>query len=305
MSLKRAHLVANTKSGQGKGAELPNLAQKICDDLGIQLVIYASAKNKEEFDADIQRAVRAAVEENSIVIAAGGDGTIRSVAQAAVEHGARFGAVAVGTFNFFARNHGLPEDPEEALKVALTGSVKSVRLGTMNGELFLINASVGLYAKSISDREESTRKWGRHRIVAILSTLRSLFKKQKLLHAEFETEKGKMHLNTPMIFIGNNDLQLKNLSFKVGEGLERNKLAVILFKPLSRWAMLRVLFRTFMGKAEQEPEVETFGIRHMKITTRRKSHDVALDGEMFHMQSPLTIDVLPKALDLVVPQAEM
>lgn len=304
MAVKRVHLIINTKSGKGNGAELPITAQKICDELGLQLIIYGSAKNKAEFEADIQRAVNAAVDEGSVVIAAGGDGTIRSVAQVAVEQGARFGVVAVGTFNFFSRNHSLPEDPEAALRVALTGNVKSVRLGRINGELFLINASVGLYAKSISDREDNTRKWGRNRLVATLSTLSSLFRKQKLLHAEFETEKGKMNFKTPMIFIGNNDLQLKNFSFKVADGLEKNKLAVILFKPLTRSDMFRVLCRTFIGKAEQEPEVETFGISHMKVTTRRKSHDVALDGEMFHMRSPLIIDVLPNALNLVVPLVE-
>lgn len=301
MSIRRAHLVANTKSGKGKGADVPELAQKICDELGIQLIVYSSAKNKNEFEADIGRAVAGAIEDKGVVIAAGGDGTIRSVAQMAADKGADFGVIAVGTFNFFARNHGLPEDPEHALRVALTGKPKPVRLGEMNGHVFLINASVGLYAKSIVEREQHAKTWGRNRFVATVSTLVSLFKKQKLMSAEFETEKGYMKIDTPMIFIGNNDLQLERFSFKVAEALKENKLAVILFKPLTRSGMLRVVWRTFLGTGEKEPEVYSFSVRHLKITTTRQSHDVALDGEMFHMQSPLEVQVLPKALNLILP----
>lgn len=301
MSIRRAHLVANTKAGKGRGAELPEIAQKICDELGIQLVIYASAKNKDEFDGDIRRAVAGAGEDDGIVIAAGGDGTIRSVAQVAVEQDVKFGAVAAGTFNFFARNHNLPETPEEAMRVALTGTPTPVRLGEMNGNVFLINATVGLYAKSIVDREARTKVWGRNRFVATVSTLFSLFQKQRLLKAEFETEKGVMRLDTPMIFIGNNDLQLEKFSFKVADGLKDDKLAVILFKPITRSGMLRVLAQAFMGRAEAEPEVESFSVRRLTITTKRQSHDVALDGEMFHLQSPLEVQVLPKALRLMLP----
>lgn len=302
--MKRVHLVANTKSGKGKGADLPLLAQRICDELGYSLVVYSSAKSKHEFDADIKRAVEAARDEDSTVVAAGGDGTIRSVAQVAAEHGVRFGAVAVGTFNFFARNHALPEDPEQAFRVAVTGYPNPVRLGEVNGHVFLINASIGLYAKSISEREQRTKVWGRNRFVATFSTLVSLFKKPKLMNAEFDTEKGHLKMQTPMIFIGNNDLQLHNLSFKVADRLKKDELAVILFKPISRSAMLRILMKTVTGRAEQEPEVESFGVKRMTITTKRKSHDVALDGEMFHLPVPIEVQVLPKSLLLMSPHPE-
>ncbi len=299
--MKRVHLIANTKSGKGKGAQLPAQAQAICDELGFDLVLYSSAKNKMEFDADIKRAVRAAVEEDSMVVAAGGDGTIRSVAQEAAEHGVRFGAVAVGTFNFFARNHRLPEDPEEAFRLALTGNPEHVRLGEVNGQVFLINATIGLYAKSISEREQNTKRFGRNRFVATVSTLVSLFKKPKMMHAEFDTDKGHMKVKTPMIFIGNNDLQLENLSFKVADRLKKDELAVILFKPVTRSELFRILIHTLMGKPEENPQLDAFGVRKVDITTNRKSHDVALDGEMFHMQVPIEVKVLPKSLLLVAP----
>lgn len=301
--MKRVHLVANTKSGKGKGADLPAIAQAICDELGYYLVLYGSAQNKEEFNADIRRAVRAALDDDSMVVAAGGDGTIRSVAQEAAEQGVRFGAVAIGTFNFFARNHGLPEDPEQGFRAVLSGVPTPVRLGEVNGHVFLINATIGLYAKSISEREKRTKFWGRNRFVATVSTLISFFKKPKLMKAELETEKGIVRVSTPMIFIGNNDLQLENLSFNVAKRLLKDELAVILFKPVTRPQLLRILFRTLLGKAEQDPEVESFGTKRLTITTKRQSHDVALDGEMFHMPIPICIQAMPKSLLLMIPPA--
>lgn len=300
---KTAYLIANLKSGKGKCAHLPEIAQKVCDELGFRLVIY-TGQDKNEFEANIKKAAKSAKDDGGILLAAGGDGTVRGVAEVAAAEEVRFGVIAMGTFNFFARNYGLPEDPEEALRVALTAPVRSVRLGEVNGRVFLINASVGMYARSISEREANTDRFGRRRIVATISTIKSLLAKHRSLHVRLETDKSDTVHKTPMIFIGNNYVQLKNLSFDVAECLKAGKLAVVLFKQVSRMATLRILLRTLMGQVESEPDVDSFCVASMTITTSKKSHEVALDGELFHMATPLEVKVLPKALKLASPHRE-
>jgi diacylglycerol kinase family enzyme len=303
-TLKKAHLIANTKSGKGVGAEIPAMTQKLCDELGIHLMIYSTSQGNEQFEAEIKRAVASAVEDGGVVIAAGGDGTIRSVAQEAVHKNVRFAAVAVGTFNFFARTHNLPEEPEAALRLALTGKAVPVRLAEINGIVFLINATIGLYAKSITEREQRTKIWGRNRVVATLSTVYSLFNKHKLLRADFAAKNKELKFITPMIFIGNNELQLENLSFKCAECFKDDNLALILMKPLSRATMLRVLVNSFTGHINQDKDVVSYCVRNLLISTSRKSHNVAVDGEIFHLTTPLDVKVLPEALLLVKSESE-
>lgn len=298
--MRRAHLIANVKSGKGLGAALPEMAQKIADELGIQLLIHA-ANSAEEFPAMIRRAVQSAVEDRGVVIAAGGDGTIRGVAQEAAHKDVDFAAVGIGTFNFFARGHRIPEDPEQALRLAFTGRTRAVRLGEVNGHVFLINASLGRYAKSIREREQNTKIFGRRRIVAILSTLRSLLRRDRLLDVRMVVDGQPHRERTPMIFIGNNALQLRDLAFDVSRCMKQDLLAVVTMKPVSSLEMLRIFWRGITRTIEKEENVDSYCAADLEIATKRKSMDVALDGELFHMQSPFHVTALPGALRMVVP----
>lgn len=301
--MKTAHLIANTKSGRGVGETLPAVAQKICDELGYQLKIYGGT-TPEQFEKQIDLAISHATEDNGVVIAAGGDGTIRRVAQKASGQPVRFAVVGIGTFNFFARNHRIPEDPEAALRLALTGECRPVRLGEMNSHVFLINASLGIYAKSIREREQSTKRFGRHRITVIISTMISLLKPQRLLDIQMTVNGQTKRLLTPMVFIGNNALQLRDLDLDVASCMKANLLAVVLLKPVAPLEMLGILFRGTTKTINNEKNVESFCASHITISSSRKSCEVALDGEMFHLQTPLTIAAKPNALTMVLPPQE-
>ena len=70
-----------------------------------------------------------------IVVAAGGDGTINAVAQAALGRDCTFGVLPKGTFNYFSRTHGIPADTGEGMKVVLQGSAQPVQVGLVNNHL--------------------------------------------------------------------------------------------------------------------------------------------------------------------------
>jgi diacylglycerol kinase family enzyme len=166
------HLVANHKSGQGKGAEISEISKRLCAELGHNFVEH-EIKEPAEIELRAREAVRIA-QKGDVILAAGGDGTLRSVAEVVAGTGHTYAVVATGTFNFFARSHNIPDDPEAAVRLALTGQPKPIRLGKFNDRVFIINASLGLYAQSIADREASTKRFGRHQLVVFFWTARSL-----------------------------------------------------------------------------------------------------------------------------------
>lgn len=261
---KCLHLVVNSRSGRGLGAKIAEMAKRVCEE-------------------------------------AGGDGTIRAVAELVSQTELAFAVVPCGTFNFFARAHGIPEDQEAALKTALTGRPKSVRLGEINGRVFLVNASLGLYAKSIEERENATARFGRKRLVVILSTLKTLLTRHRLLLVRFKTGDAIELRQTPMVFIGNNAMQLRNLKLSVAKCFRQDMLAVVTLKPVRGWEMLRVIWRGVTRTLEKEERLDQAAIEDLDIETKRRSQTVALDGEMFEMRSPLRVHSKPDAIRLVVP----
>lgn len=294
------HLIANPKSGKGLGAALPDLAQRLCQERGVKFVLHEISE-PGSLDRKAEDALKQAKKEGGIVVAAGGDGTIRSVAAKLRGQEVRFGVVPIGTFNFFARNHRIPEDPEAALQIALGGRSKAVRLGEINGHIFLINASLGLYAKAIRDREHRTSRWGRNRVIVILSTIMSLLEGHRALKVDMVSDKVAKSIATPMIFIGNNALQLRNLSLDVAQCMKQDLLAVVTMKPLTTWGTIKLIFMGMARSLENQEGLDSFCVETLTIKTRKKTQVVALDGEMFKMTSPLVVTAQPQILNLIIP----
>ena len=300
----RIHLIANPKSGAGRGESLHEMVQRVCDENKLELVRYKTSET-EDLDTIAEKAVKAAEIDKGVVVAAGGDGTIRTVAQKAHGRDVKFSVIPCGTFNFFARNHGIPDEHEEALKVAIFGEVKKVRLGEINGNIFLINASLGLYAKSIRDREIRTNRWGRNRLVAILSSILSFFQgHKKYLHVTLISEKAVTKTVTPMVFIGNNALQLRDLKMDVANCMKQDLLAVVLLKPIKWWALLRIIYYGIFKILEREDAIQSFCVNSLTIETRYPHKTVALDGELFSMTCPLEVKALPQSLNLMTPKVQ-
>ena len=91
-----------------------------------------------------QGATLVAPDQAERIVVCGGDGTIAPAAALAAEHGIPLAVVATGTANDFARAYELPEDPADAVALALAGRVRRVDLGRMDGRPFVNVASAGL-----------------------------------------------------------------------------------------------------------------------------------------------------------------
>src|ERR1700716_946137 len=136
----RIGAIVNPNSGQGRGRQLERwLELRLGEELGLlELAPGADTAGwaRPELHTRCKR-----------ILAFGGDGTFRTVAEALLGIDVRLGLVATGTNNNIARALGLPPDPHEATEIALTGSSEWISAGRINGYFFLEGAGIGLEAE--------------------------------------------------------------------------------------------------------------------------------------------------------------
>ena len=255
-----------------------------------------------------RRMARLAKENEGVVVAAGGDGTINTVAHEAVRQGCLFGVLPQGTFNYFGRTHGIPEDLADAVRALLDARVTPVQVGMVNDRIFLVNASVGLYPQLLEAREHDKRQYGRSRVVAILSALKTALGRHRPLRITLETEGHTRKLRTPTLFVGNNRLQMEQVGMEpLTAAVEEGELAAIAPRRVGKLGMLGLMLRGALGRLGEADNViafsfKTLRVRHAALSPRRRIK-VATDGEVTRMDMPLEFRVVEGRLLLLKPAA--
>lgn len=252
-----------------------------------------------------REAVGLAGTHNGVVVAAGGDGTINAVAEAVLRSGRPFGVLPQGTFNYFARAHGIPLDTTGAASALLRASIEPAHVGLVNDRVFLVNASLGLYPELLEQREAFKKQFGRSRLVAMVSGLRTLLRERRQLRLSIEVEGEARSLVTPTLFISNNALQLQRLGFAEAADLASGHLAAIAVRPISSAQMLGLVLRGALGRLGEAEQVMSTSFRRLTVHTRsRRPVKVGVDGEIRQLPSPLIFSVAPERLMLLAPAAQ-
>lgn len=263
------------------------------------------AEDGKQLPAIARRGVDLAKRERGVLVVAGGDGTINAVGQVALAHELPFGIVPEGTFNYLSRAHGIPQEPDEAIRSILEGTIRPVQAGLVNDKVFFVNASLGLYPQLLEDREAYKRRFGRSRLVAVWSALVSLMAQPKQLEIDLDADGQRSHRRTPTLFVGNNRLQLDQVGIDLAPALDRDRLVAITAQPLGVTSSLRLMLSGFLGRLGEAPEVSSFAFETLTVQVgkrgRRSRVKVATDGEIALMATPLTFRPSPYALQLIVP----
>jgi len=151
-----AAVILNTSSGVDRShGSLPELLRQ--NHIDAKIVIVSKGA---DITAQARQLLRSGVR---TLIAAGGDGTVSSVAAAMAGTGATLGILPLGTLNHFAKDLKLPLDLEGAVRNLKIGAVRAVDLAEVNGRAFVNNSGLGLYPSMVKQREKfrrlGQRKW--------------------------------------------------------------------------------------------------------------------------------------------------
>jgi diacylglycerol kinase family enzyme len=300
------HVVINPASGAGEAAHRHQAIAQALRKAG-RRAVFARIDSPGDCGSAMMLAARQASEDGGALVAVGGDGTLTTGAQAALAAGCPLGIVAQGTFNYFAREHGFPQDLDNAARALAHAQEAEVQAAEVNGRVFLVNASLGLYPHLLHDREGLTRQFGRHRWVAALGALATLYRWRWQLSLEFEADGEQWVLRTPTLFVANNRLQLSRLGMddSLVHPVGRGRLAAVFPKPIGTRALASLALRGALGRLGEADQVNRFTFQRLTVRLRSiRRTVVAADGEVGMMSQPITFSVCDRPLRLLVPRPQ-
>jgi diacylglycerol kinase (ATP) len=242
------------------------------------------------------------------VLAFGGDGTARVVAEALCRTGVPLGLLPAGTGNLLARNLGIPPGRlEQALGIALSGRDRPIDVGRaeidLSGtdpepvrETFLVMAGVGFDAEVMAAVDPSLKErvgWGAY-VVAGLKRLRG-----RRTPVTIRLDDGPaLQRRVRAVVIGNCGTLTAGIPLMPAANVDDGWLDVVIVSPRTVLGWLGV--STSVITRTRNPAVEHARCRSVEIRAERPLH-VQLDGDTSGTAKVMRARVDPLALVVRVP----
>jgi len=230
-----------------------------------------------------------------LVIAAGGDGTIGTIAAALLDSGVALGIVPLGSVMNIPRMLGIPREPDAAAPIIAAGFVRTIDVGEANGRPFFETASVGIGASIFREaqRVEGGAYGGLWR--AVRNAFRYVPRTMRV-----RLDDGRViDTRALMVTVGNGPYMGLGMTVAPGARLDDGKFDVRIFRHFSKLDLFRHLASIAFGRRQYSPHVTTDRSSHVLIDGRRplpaRADSTALGN------TPLECRVRPAALRVVVP----
>ncbi len=238
---------------------------------------------------------------DKLVVVGGGDGTISAAASGLLGSKTALGVLPLGTLNHFARDLGIPTKLEEAAALIAKGKPRHVDVAEMNGRVFINNSAIGLYPLMVLDRETQQKRLGRSkRLAMIVASARTLarFNHQRLT---LTVNDEKAQIDTPLLFVGNNDYRLDIGGPGKRDSVEDGRLSVFVMRKKTRRGLIAAMIRVLLNRTRPDDMVQLENVQRLRVASRRSSLAVSLDGEVVGAKPPLDYKVRAKALRVIAP----
>jgi diacylglycerol kinase (ATP) len=291
----RALVIWNANAGSKGGIPTNNADENRLRELltpyGLDRAIRASSSADEA-----RRLTREAVDGGyDLVVAAGGDGTIGTVADELIGSRTALGVLPLGSVMNIPRMLGLPRDVEAAAKVLSDGVVQAVDVGRARGRPFYEAGSVGMNAAIFREAQRvDSGDW-----LSLFRALRVAFR-YRPARMEIELDGETVRTRALMTTVSNGPYTGVGLTVAPDARLDDGKLDVGVWRHYSKAELLRHFVSIAFGRRAYIPHVWRYRSTSVKIGAasplpcRADSHDLGV--------TPIEFSIEPRALHVVVPR---
>jgi YegS/Rv2252/BmrU family lipid kinase len=260
----------------------------------------------DKAEAGVAAARGAALDGADLVVAVGGDGTVRGCAEGVASTGVPLGIVPHGTANLLARTLGIPSHPQTALDIALCP------LDSASRSQPSVDRRIDL---AIADREPFTAMAGMGLDAAVVAGTKLKHQLGWLAYAM----SGAVHLALPptrftiklddgppiertarSVVVGNSGLLPGGFNLLPNALLDDGMLDVGVLAPHGPFGWTRVATRVMTQSHHQDRMLERFQARRVEITSQ-VTLPREVDGEVITPGQALTVTVQPSTLTVRAP----
>lgn len=226
------------------------------------------------------------------VIAVGGDGTLKMVAECLLETETPMGIIPAGSANGMAKELGIPLDIQQALDVAVNGSPKKIHAVVVNGELCIHLADIGFNAYIVKKFDDLPQ---RGMLGYAKAAWKALWNHHKM-EVEFKIKGEVIRSEAAMVVIANATMYGTGVKINPVGQLDDDLFEVILVKKYSVMEILKIRFTNLPFNPKN---IETFQTSGLKIKTRHKAH-FQVDGEYIGRVTSVNARIITPAINMIV-----
>lgn len=289
-----AIVIVNPMSGPrpdaAVGATRARLAERVLRACGWEAEVHVTSRPGHATSL----AARAAEARPHVVIAWGGDGTVREVADGLVHSAVPFGIVPAGSGNGLARELCVPRDAARALGHAVGAPARTIDAGRVGGRVFVNVAGLGVDAR-VAARFNAQRARGRGLITYALATIAEL-RRRSPVRGTVDVEGSEvLELDATLVAIANSGQYGNGARIAPGAALDDGRLDLVTVAAAGPWRALWRARRLYDGSVLRDASVV-----HRRITRARIACPEPIlfhvDGDAVQAGTEIDVEVLPGAL---------
>ncbi len=228
------------------------------------------------------------------VVAVGGDGTVKMLANLLKETTIPMGILPAGSANGMATELKVPSKVEDALEVITNGECKKLDLIKINEEEICFHLSdLGLNALLVKYFEGSKSRgmWGYGKAI-----FKVLWKKT-LMHVTIKTEKAEIKRHAFMVVIANAQTYGTGAIINPHGKLDDGLFEIVVVRKLNLIELLKMLIT---HRPFHEKRIEVFQCTNVELQLKRKVY-FQVDGEYLGKLSAVKARILPRILYVMLP----
>jgi len=285
--IKTVLLVVNPISGDlDKSHLLDQVKTEIIDINANLIVFYTKGEN------DVKELSQTIGKINPCrIICAGGDGTIKLVAEALRSRKIPLGIIPAGSANGLATNLDLPENINDQIKTALGDEVNTIDIIMIDDEVCLHMSDFGLNAELIRNYQRSTV---RGKIGYLLQSIPTLVESEYPFQFVIEANGKILKTEGILVAIANARSYGTGATVNPKGKIDDGKFEILIFK---NFDVIEIL-KTLRNEVELDPEfMETIQTTEARISCT-KPVAFQIDGEYLGERQNVNIKI--KARDLIL-----
>jgi diacylglycerol kinase family enzyme len=278
-------IVVNRDSGNGVTP-----TRELREGLPKAEVVEVDVKEGDE----LRRALDERADESTALGVAGGDGTVNTAAQVALDEGKVLMVVPSGTFNHLTGALQI-ETVDDAVAAVKKGQAVGIDVAVIDGKAFLNAASFGGYVEFVDAREKLEHRIGKWPAVAIalIRVLRS--------YEPVEIEIDDKPACVWMAFIGNCRYHPSGFAPSWRERLDDELLDFRYVDGAAPFARTRLIVAVLTGRLGRSKVYHQSVVQRLRIHSLNGPLRLARDGETFEGSEDVVIEKLPRRLAVYVP----